>query len=64
LSRVSPAGAHTLARFAEFFLGVFIFGGLFTRPLALVGAVVAAFQALTLGLAGGVVAPCWRSARW
>ena len=43
--------------FAEFFLGVFIFGGLFTRPLALVGAVVAAFQALTLGLAGGVVAP-------
>ena len=43
--------------FVEMFLGLFIFGGLFTRPLALVGAVVAGFQVLTLGLAGGVLAP-------
>ena len=43
--------------FVELFLGVFIFGGLFTRPLAFVGAVVAGFQVLTLGLAGGVAAP-------
>ena len=43
--------------FAEMFLGLFIFGGLFTRPLAFVGAVVALFQVLVLGLAGGVAAP-------
>ena len=43
--------------FIEMFLGLFIFGGLFTRPLALVGAVVALFQVLTLGPAGGLIAP-------
>ncbi|MDP8921585.1 MAG: hypothetical protein M3O34_01755, partial [Chloroflexota bacterium] len=43
--------------FVEFFLGVFIFGGLFTRVLAAVGVVVAGFQVVALGLAGGLVAP-------
>jgi hypothetical protein len=43
--------------FVEMFLGLFVFGGLFTRPLALVGAIVAGFEVLTLGLASGAVAP-------
>jgi uncharacterized membrane protein YphA (DoxX/SURF4 family) len=43
--------------FVEMFLGLFIFGGLFTRPLAFVGAVVSLFEVLALGLAGGLLAP-------
>jgi len=43
--------------FVEFFLGVFVFGGLFTRVLGVVAVLVAGFQVLALGLAGGVVAP-------
>ena len=39
--------------FFEFGLGVFLFGGLLTRILGGVGAVLAAFQLLVLGLAGG-----------
>jgi uncharacterized membrane protein YphA (DoxX/SURF4 family) len=37
----------------EFGLGVFLFGGLLTRFLGALGAVLAAFQVLVLGLAGG-----------
>jgi uncharacterized membrane protein YphA (DoxX/SURF4 family) len=39
--------------FFEFGLGVFLFGGLLTRVLGGVGAVLAAFQLAVLGLAGG-----------
>ena len=39
--------------FLEFGLGVFLFGGLLTRILGGLGAVLAAFQLLSLGLAGG-----------
>lgn len=39
--------------FFEFGLGVFLFGGLLTRILGGVGAVLAAFQLMVLGLAGG-----------
>jgi hypothetical protein len=39
--------------FFEFGLGVFLFGGLLTRILGGFGAVLAAFQLLVLGLAGG-----------
>lgn len=41
--------------FFEFGLGVFLFGGLLTRILGGFGAVLAAFQLLTLGLAGGLL---------
>jgi uncharacterized membrane protein YphA (DoxX/SURF4 family) len=37
----------------EFGLGVFLFGGLLTRILAALGAIVAAFQLIVLGLAAG-----------
>jgi len=43
--------------FVEFFLGVFIFGGLFTRILAVAGVLVAGFQVLALGLGAGILAP-------
>ena len=43
--------------FAEFFLGVFVFGGLFTRVLGAVAVIIAGFQAIALGLAGGLVVP-------
>ncbi|MFN8636005.1 MAG: hypothetical protein U0893_19325 [Chloroflexota bacterium] len=39
--------------FLEFGLGVFLFGGLLTRILGGLGAVLAAFQLAALGLAGG-----------
>ncbi len=39
--------------FFEFGMGVFLFGGLLTRFLGGFGALVAAFQLLVLGLAGG-----------
>jgi uncharacterized membrane protein YphA (DoxX/SURF4 family) len=39
--------------FFEFGLGVFLFGGLLTRILGGVGALMAAFQLIVLGLAGG-----------
>jgi len=39
--------------FLEFGLGVFLFGGLLTRILGAVGALIAAFQLMVLGLAGG-----------
>jgi len=39
--------------FFEFGLGVFLFGGLLTRILGGVGALLALFQLLVLGLAGG-----------
>jgi len=39
--------------FFEFGLGVFLFGGLLTRFLGGFGAILALFQLLTLGLAGG-----------
>lgn len=41
--------------FLEFGMGVFLFGGLLTRILGGVGALVAGFQLLALGLAGGVL---------
>jgi len=37
----------------EFGLGVFLFGGLLTRILAALGAIIVGFQLLVLGLAGG-----------
>src|SRR4051794_9406617 len=37
----------------EFGLGVFLFGGLLTRFLAALGTILATFQLLVLGLAGG-----------
>ena len=39
--------------FLEFGLGVFLFGGLLTRILGGLGALLAAFQLVTLGLDGG-----------
>src|SRR3954454_18196915 len=39
--------------FFEFGLGVFLFGGLLTRILGGFGALLAGFQLLSLGLAGG-----------
>jgi uncharacterized membrane protein YphA (DoxX/SURF4 family) len=39
--------------FFEFGLGVFLFGGLLTRILGGLGALMTAFQLLVLGLAGG-----------
>src|SRR5258707_701492 len=39
--------------FLEFGLGVFLFGGLLTRILGGLGAVLAGFQLLTLGLVSG-----------
>jgi uncharacterized membrane protein YphA (DoxX/SURF4 family) len=39
--------------FLEFGLGVFLFGGLLTRFLAALGALIAGFQLLVLGLAVG-----------
>ena len=39
--------------FLEFGMGIFLFGGLLTRILGGVGALVAGFQLLALGLAGG-----------
>src|SRR4051794_2452479 len=39
--------------FLEFGLGVFLFGGLLTRILGGLGAILTAFQLVTLGLAGG-----------
>jgi uncharacterized membrane protein YphA (DoxX/SURF4 family) len=39
--------------FFEFGMGIFLFGGLLTRILGGFGALVAAFQLLVLGLAGG-----------
>jgi hypothetical protein len=39
--------------FLEFGLGVFLFGGLLTRILGGLGAILAAFQLAILGLAGG-----------
>ena len=41
--------------FLEFGLGVFLFGGLLTRILGGLGAVLAGFQLLTLGLDSGVL---------
>jgi uncharacterized membrane protein YphA (DoxX/SURF4 family) len=41
--------------FLEFGLGVFLFGGLLTRILGGLGAVLAGFQLLTLGLDGGAL---------
>jgi hypothetical protein len=41
--------------FLEFGLGVFLFGGLLTRILGGLGAILAGFQLLTLGLDGGVL---------
>src|SRR3954468_1349443 len=38
--------------FLEFGLGVFLFGGLLTRILGGLGAIIAAFQLIVLGLAG------------
>jgi uncharacterized membrane protein YphA (DoxX/SURF4 family) len=37
----------------EFGLGVFLFGGLLTRILSAIGAIIAAFQLIVLGLAAG-----------
>jgi len=39
--------------FLEFGLGVFLFGGLLTRILGGIGALLAGFQLLSLGLTGG-----------
>jgi hypothetical protein len=39
--------------FLEFGLGVFLFGGLLTRILGGLGALIAGFQLIVLGLAGG-----------
>lgn len=39
--------------FLEFGMGVFLFGGLLTRILSGLGVILAAFQLLVLGLAGG-----------
>ena len=41
--------------FFEFGLGVFLFGGLLTRILGAFGALIAAFELLMLGLAGGPI---------
>jgi uncharacterized membrane protein YphA (DoxX/SURF4 family) len=41
--------------FLEFGLGVFLFGGLLTRILGGLGAILAGFQLLTLGLDGGLL---------
>jgi hypothetical protein len=41
--------------FLEFGLGVFLFGGLLTRILGGLGAVLSAFQLLVLGLTGGLL---------
>ena len=41
--------------FLEFGLGVFLFGGLLTRILGGLGALLAAFQLVTLGLDGGAL---------
>jgi hypothetical protein len=43
--------------FAEFFLGVFLFGGLLTRMLGVAAAVIAGLQVVALGADGGVLAP-------
>ena len=39
----------------EFGLGVFLFGGLLTRFLVALGAIIAAFQLIVLGLAAGPI---------
>src|SRR5215210_774359 len=39
----------------EFFLGVFLFGGLLTRILGVVAIVVVGFQLAAIGLAGGLL---------
>jgi hypothetical protein len=39
----------------EFGLGVFLFGGLLTRFLGIVGTILAAFQAIALGLDSGPI---------
>lgn len=41
----------------EFFLGVFLFGGLLTRILGVVAIVVVGFQLAAVGLASGVLNP-------
>ncbi len=41
----------------EFFLGVFLFGGLLTRILGVVAIAVVGFQLAAVGLAGGVLNP-------
>lgn len=41
----------------QFFLGVFIFGGLLTRVLALVAATITTLQLATLGVAAGLLGP-------
>ncbi len=43
--------------FAEFFVGVFLFGGLLTRVLGPAGLLVAGAQFVVLGLAGGLLNP-------
>jgi uncharacterized membrane protein YphA (DoxX/SURF4 family) len=43
--------------FFEFGLGVFLFGGLLTRILGGFGALIAAFQLVVLGTAGGLLNP-------
>ncbi len=43
--------------FVEFFLGVFLFGGLLLRILSAAAVVVAGFQVAALGLDAGVLAP-------
>ncbi len=43
--------------FVEFFLGVFLFGGLLTRILGAVALLVAGFQVIALGLGGGLLPP-------
>jgi uncharacterized membrane protein YphA (DoxX/SURF4 family) len=41
----------------EFFLGVFLFGGLLTRVLGAIAFLVSAFQVAALGAAGGLLNP-------
>jgi hypothetical protein len=43
--------------FVEFFLGVFLFGGLLLRILSVPAIFVAGFQVAVLGLSGGLVPP-------
>jgi hypothetical protein len=55
VSGMRPLELTLWIAFLEFGLGVFLFGGLLTRILGGLGAVLAGFQLLTLGLDGGAL---------
>ena len=57
VGRLRPLELTLWLALVEFFLGVFVFGGLLTRVLGVVALLVSAFEVAIVGLAGGLLTP-------